>query len=195
MLSIVNCSKYRFQSALEIGQTKPRSPRVYWREKRGNSLRLSRAKLPPVLYCCTTAHPMKSFDPSKISHQSTTTSHRLPTFWICPQQICPLLSTQQTSPPSQQKFEHKSSGRPWTGNGTSPPLLKALRSTPFYYEALEVFYKCNTFVLGRKNQWSFLDMPESVVRTITRLQLDITWVVVELAGHKHSLTWTSSKNG
>jgi hypothetical protein len=59
-------------------------------------------------------------------------------------------------------------------DGASPPLLKALRSTPFYYEALEIFYECNTFVLGRKNQWSFLDMPESVVRTITRLQLDIT---------------------
>jgi hypothetical protein len=59
-------------------------------------------------------------------------------------------------------------------DGTSPPLLKALRSTPFYYEALEVFYRCNTFVLGRKNQWSFLDMPESVIRTIERLRIDIT---------------------
>lgn len=59
-------------------------------------------------------------------------------------------------------------------DGISPPLLKALRSTPFYHEALEVFYKCNAFVLGKGNAWSFLDMPESVIRTVERLQIDIT---------------------
>jgi hypothetical protein len=59
-------------------------------------------------------------------------------------------------------------------DGTSPPLLKALRSTPFYYEALDVFYKRNIFVLGRKNEWSFLETPESVICRIESLQIDIT---------------------
>jgi hypothetical protein len=173
-LSIVNCSKYRFQSALEIGQTKPRSPRVYWREKRGNSLRLSRAKLPPVLYCCTTAHPMKSFDPSKNKSSIYNNFSSTPRILnMSPAEMSTSLSaTGFAAFPAEIRAQIFWKTMDW--DGTSPPLLKALRSTPVYYEALKVFYKRNTIVLGKENAWSFLDMPESVIRTIERLQIDIT---------------------
>lgn len=59
----------------------------------------------------------------------------------------------------------------WTGK--TPALLVALRGDrELYYEALELFYKSNTFTLHRANEWKTGDMSVAALRTIRALKVD-----------------------
>ncbi|KAL2072641.1 hypothetical protein VTL71DRAFT_11984 [Oculimacula yallundae] len=55
----------------------------------------------------------------------------------------------------------------WTGQ--VPNIIKALRCDwVLYHEALEEFYRSGVFVFCRENGWSFRDMTQQAVKTITR---------------------------
>jgi hypothetical protein len=110
---------------------------------------------------------MKSFDPSKNKSSIYNNFSSTPRILnMSPAEMSTSLSaTGFAAFPAEIRAQIFWKTMDW--DGTSPPLLKALRSTP-------VYYKRNTIVLGKENAWSFLDMPESVIRTIERLQIDIT---------------------
>ncbi|PBP22623.1 hypothetical protein BUE80_DR006637 [Diplocarpon rosae] len=61
----------------------------------------------------------------------------------------------------------------WTGQ--MPALVKALRCDKnLHAECMRVWYKeKRTYVLHSENNWSFLDMPEEVISTITKVMIII----------------------
>lgn len=62
----------------------------------------------------------------------------------------------------------------FASKGKIPAIIKALRAEPtLYHEALEVFYKHNAYVLHWKNDWSFLDMGQTAILRITKLEIRI----------------------
>jgi hypothetical protein len=57
-------------------------------------------------------------------------------------------------------------------NGKIPPLIKALRSDKrLYGEALDIFFKNNTFVFHAGNGWSFGDMTSEAVLSIQKVKI------------------------
>lgn len=60
-------------------------------------------------------------------------------------------------------------------DGKVPNLIKALRpNTKLYYEALDIFYRSNTFTLHRENDWSFGDMSKKAVLTFTKITVKVS---------------------
>ena len=56
--------------------------------------------------------------------------------------------------------------------GKVPNIIKAFRNDwTLYHEALEEFYKNNTFVFHRGNEWSFGDMKSRAVESIRRVRI------------------------
>ena len=56
--------------------------------------------------------------------------------------------------------------------GKVPNIIKALRGDwTLYHEALEEFYKINTFVFHRGNEWSFGDMKSGAAESIRRARI------------------------
>lgn len=60
---------------------------------------------------------------------------------------------------------------------TSLSLLAALRTVPeLYYEALEVYYKVNTFLLGVKSFRGFSRLKAGAVQLITQMRIVLMYV-------------------
>lgn len=56
--------------------------------------------------------------------------------------------------------------------GETPELLKALRPEPILYnQALDLFYRQNTFVLGKRNAWSMEGMSEETIKSLEKIEL------------------------
>lgn len=60
-------------------------------------------------------------------------------------------------------------------NGATPALIKAMRGhSRFYPECMLAWYKQKrTYILHAKNHWSFLDMPDNILATITKVKIII----------------------
>jgi len=59
----------------------------------------------------------------------------------------------------------------WTGK--TPALIVALRGDQgLYREVLELFYRNNTFILHRANEWKTGDMSIAALKTIRALKVD-----------------------
>lgn len=60
-----------------------------------------------------------------------------------------------------------------TWNGKIPTFIEALRGSKIYLEAVAVFTKTNTFKLHEGNKWSFVEMPQAAINTVTSLEIEI----------------------
>jgi hypothetical protein len=59
--------------------------------------------------------------------------------------------------------------------GRTPNIIKALRpNKKLYLEALRIFYRHNTYVFHRENNWSFGDMTKDAVATIEKVRIYIS---------------------
>lgn len=56
-------------------------------------------------------------------------------------------------------------------NGTTPALIKALRRSELYLEALDVLAKTNTFKLHEGNGWSTRNMGTNGIKNIRTLMV------------------------
>lgn len=55
-----------------------------------------------------------------------------------------------------------------------PNIIKVLRGDAvLYHEALSIFYENSAFIFRTENVWSFGDMTNEAVRTITRAEIII----------------------
>jgi hypothetical protein len=59
--------------------------------------------------------------------------------------------------------------------GKTPNIIKALRPEKrLYNEALKIFFRHNTYVFHRENNWSFGDMTKDAVATIERVRIYVS---------------------
>jgi len=59
----------------------------------------------------------------------------------------------------------------------TPVLLEALRGTPLYEEALEIFYKENTFKLHLENCHKLNELSNKTLASVENLEIAFTYVL------------------